>query len=77
MSCRPQKPPVPCECGCGVLLAQRQRSGGRSQRTVWDAACEERLAAKREAERKEQRDILNIKRRERYRQKLACMGVAE
>lgn len=51
-------PPRPCECGCGVLLAQRAR--GSSKRVV-DWRCERRLAAAREADAVEARAVAAFK----------------
>lgn len=59
MSC-PGPRTTPCACGCGVVLHQKAKG---TPRKVWNAACEKRLAAKREAEREAAREARRLKAR--------------
>lgn len=76
MSC--PRPPRPCECGCGALLRQPSRGGPRrfcSEKKA-NAACE--AVARAEAlEVEAVRDVVNFKRRERYRQERARRASVE
>ncbi len=75
MSCRP---PLPCECGCGVMLGQNPN--GYSVRRYWSDACQRRVASARKAKAIEDREAHlqaeRVKRRQRYAEKrsekLAC-----
>jgi len=58
---------MPCECGCGVMLGQNPN--GYSARRFWSDACQRRAAKARDAEREEQRQVDNFKRRLRYSEK--------
>lgn len=61
---KPTKPPPrPCECGCGVLLAQKAKG---SPRRFWSDACAERVRKAKEEEAAEERAVRALKQRLRY-----------